>query len=449
MTDSTAGETMNTVAGFPYFEVEFTRDGAVYKPEEATALQTYVAQGGATDVIAISHGWNNDMAAARDLYRRFLKRVRHVLDKKLVPADANRSFAVMAVLWPSITFAEEELIPTGPAVPVPHVTVNVIEQQLDRLQMALHAPEKAVPLERARALLPELQGSRKAQSRFANLVRSVLPATDLEADDGSNAFFGRSGHDLMERLAGPTLQPAGARPVDRGAAAAGSPRTGDANARAEDVLTGPLSAARNLLNYSTYYLMKERAATVGRRGVNGVLRQLKAIEPDLRVHLAGHSFGARLMTAAADGPAGETAVPFDTLVLIQAAFSHNAFARQFDGSRDGAFRPVLTEHKIQGPIVITFTVNDRAVGIAYPLASRLAGQDSSRLGDASDLFGGLGRNGAVRTPEAVGGTLQPLTGHYTFAHGKVYNLNADSVIRDHSDISHDEVAFALLAAVAA
>jgi hypothetical protein len=437
---------MKTVAGFPYFEVEFTRDGGVDKPAEVDALHDFVAQGQATDLMVISHGWNNDMAAARDLYARFFSCVRRVLDRGIVPADTGRTFAIMAVLWPSITFAEEELIPGGPlfgaGVPIPFV-----EQQLKHLQQALQAPEKALPLERARALVPRLEDSHRAQSQFANLVRSVLPATDIEVDDASSAFFSRSGEDLMARLAGPTPRPMLAS--TRGAAAVSGRAAGDSDAGVDQVLEGPLSAARNLLNFSTYYLMKERAGTVGRRGVNGVLRQIKALEPELRVHLVGHSFGARLVTAAADGPAGATAVPFESMTLLQAAFSHNAFAQKFDGRRDGAFRAVLTEHKIRGPIVITCTMNDRAVGIAYPLASRVAGQDSSRLGDAMDLFGGLGRNGAVHTPEAVAGTLQPLTGHYAFESGKVYNLNADPVIHDHSDISHDEVAFALLAAVAA
>lgn len=437
---------MKTVAGFPYFEVEFTRDGGVFQPAEVDALHDFIAQGKATDLIVMSHGWNNDMAAARDLYSRFFNCVRRVLDRKIVPADADRAFTIMAVLWPSITFAEEELTPGGPALLGAGISIPFIEQQLSHLQQALQAPEKALPLERARALLPRLHDNHRAQSQFANLVRSVLPATDIEVDDASSAFFGRGGQDLMARLSGPT--PAPAAPSTRAAVAAISSNAAT-EANAEQVLEGPLSAARNLLNYSSYYLMKERAGTVGRRGVNGVLRQLKAIDPELRIHLVGHSFGARLVTAAADGPAGTTAVPFDTMLLIQAAFSHNAFAENFDGSRDGAFRTVVTQHKIRGPIVITCTTNDRAVGIAYPLASRVAGQDSSRLGDASDLFGGLGRNGAQHTPEALSGTLQPLTGHYAFAAGKVYNLNADSVIHDHSDICHDDVAFALLAAVAA
>src|SRR4029450_4507756 len=38
----------------------------------------------------------------------------------------------------------------------------------------------------------------------------------------------------------------------------------------------------------------------------------------------------------------------------------------------------------------------RAVGIAYPVASRLAGTVASAFGDANDKFGGLGRNGAQK-----------------------------------------------------
>ena len=51
--------------------------------------------------------------------------------------------------------------------------------------------------------------------------------------------------------------------------------------------------------------MKDRAGDVGRGGVNGVLRDMKKVRPDLRLHLVGHSFGGRLVTAAADGPAGQ------------------------------------------------------------------------------------------------------------------------------------------------
>lgn len=443
---------MQTVGGFSYFEVEFTKDGAASDPAQVAALHDFVVQAGTTDLLVISHGWNNDMADARALYARFLASLRAVLDRGLVPASAGaRSFAVMAVLWPSKKFADEELIPSGAAALGSAVSIAFVQQQLDRLEAALQSPDKAPTLARARALVPALENSPKAQEDFANLIRSLLPATEAEADDASTDFFSRSGKELMDRLSKPTTVGMGAASAGGAAAISmggpGSPMA--AAAGLGETFSGILSAARSLLNYSTYYLMKERAGTVGRGGVNGVLRQLKASRPEMRVHLIGHSFGGRLVTAVADGPTGQSALVFDTLTLLQAAFSHNGFAAKFDGTRDGGFRAVVTEHRIRGPILITHSKRDRAVGVAYPLASRVSGQDAAALGDENDRFGGIGRNGAQHTPERVVGTLQPTTVPYAFAPGKVFNLNADAVIAEHSDICHDEVAFAVLTAVAA
>jgi hypothetical protein len=441
---------MKTVAGFPCFEVEFTADGDVYDAAEATAVRDFVGQGGATDVLVLAHGWNDDMIEARDLYARFLACLRSVLDQGLVPAAATRSLGVMAVLWPSKKFADEELIPSGAAALGSAVSSDLVQHQLDRLEDALRAPAKSPALQRARALVPALPNSPRAQEEFANLIRSVLPATDVEADDASSEFFGRTGSELMDRLSKPTavVRPPEARGGATSLATSRPGSTAGSAANLEQTFSGILSAARNLLNYSTYYLMKERAAKVGRRGVNDVLRQLRAVRPELHIHLIGHSFGGRLVTATADGPAAQTSMVFDTLVILQAAFSHNGFGAKFDGVHDGGFRAVVTGHKVGGPILITHSKNDGAVGVAYPLASRIAGQDAAALGDENDRFGAMGRNGAQKTPERVVGTLQATGSSYAFEPGKVYNLNADALIAEHSDICHNEVAFALLQAAA-
>jgi hypothetical protein len=47
--------------------------------------------------------------------------------------------------------------------------------------------------------------------------------------------------------------------------------------------------------------MKDRAGQVGRVGVNKVLRTLRAKTPAVRVHLVGHGFGCRVVTAAVSG----------------------------------------------------------------------------------------------------------------------------------------------------
>jgi hypothetical protein len=100
-------------------------------------------------------------------------------------------------------------------------------------------------------------------------------------------------------------------------------------------------------------------------------------------------------------------------------------------------------------MLITHTKNDQAVGIAYPLASRIAHQKAAALGDRNDPYGGMGRNGAQHTPEAeeVIDGLQEVGSQYVFAQNKVFNLNADRFIKNHSDVTGPQVAYAILHAV--
>jgi hypothetical protein len=437
---------MQTVSGFPYFEVQFTKDGKVFDPAEEAALCDYLKAPNASDLIVISHGWNNAIADARTLYEQLLKCLRTVVDANAVPTLKDRSCAVLAILWPSMKFADDSVVAGGAAAIGGPVTAAVVNRQIDALEAAIKTPAAGKVLKQARALVPALENDAKAREKFADLIRSVVPAKNAEVEDASKAFFARDGGELMDRLSKPLTLPAA--PSSRGGAASLGVATGGA-AGMGDAFSGVLAGARNLLNYTTYYLMKERAGTVGRSGVNGVLRDVKKLRPDLRLHLVGHSFGGRLVTAAADGPDGQPIVSIDTMTLLQAAFSHNGFAVKFDGTHDGSFRAVVAAHKVRGPILISHSKFDTAVGREYPLASRVAGQDAAELGDANDRFGGMGSNGAQHTPEASEGPLRAVGGAYTFEAGKVYNLNADAIIKEHSDICHDEVAYAVLKGIAA
>ena len=64
---------------------------------------------------------------------------------------------------------------------------------------------------------------------------------------------------------------------------------------------------------------------------------------------------------------------------------------------------------------MTHTKNDKAVGVAYPLASRIAGDKTAAFGDENDKFGGLGRNGAQQMgkDEVVKGDLLDATADYS------------------------------------
>jgi hypothetical protein len=114
----------------------------------------------------------------------------------------------------------------------------------------------------------------------------------------------------------------------------------------------------------------------------------------------GYSFGGKLVTATVDG---QKPLRVQTLLLLQAAYSHNGLAAKFDPqdpNKSGFFHAVFDNRKVSGPIVITHSKNDRAVGLAYPLASRLNGDDAPGIGDANDRFGGMGANGAQHVDTA-------------------------------------------------
>jgi hypothetical protein len=59
--------------------------------------------------------------------------------------------------------------------------------------------------------------------------------------------------------------------------------------------------AKDALRIATYWQMKTRAGVVGRQGLGKVLTRLVNEVPGLRVHLLGHSFGARLVSFSLSG----------------------------------------------------------------------------------------------------------------------------------------------------
>jgi hypothetical protein len=443
---------------YPAFEVELTKAGEVFQPRQVQALLDGLASGPVTDVFVVAHGWNNDVADARSLYEKLFARVKAVEDADLVRDTVARTPAILAVLWPSKKFTDEELIPGGGASLAGARRVKAVAKVLERLK---EDPERlgrkgadrarAALLKQAQALVPDLETDAGARREYVRLLRKVLGKKSAHADDGSDAFFAVAPETLFEDLAAPVAAPAAPASSLRGGAAAVRGRGGAAGL--EDAFSGFLGAARRLANFATYYQMKERAGTVGTKGLAPILRKARKAVPGLRLHLIGHSFGGRVVTAAALAlDPGTTGV---TMTLLQAAYSHNGLAEKFDGEHDGFFRRVISEKRIAGPIVITHTKNDKAVGVAYPLASRISREKAAALGDADDPYGGMGRNGAQRTAEVVKatGTLLDLgeveATPYGFREGKVYNLDADRVIRDHSDIAKDEVAAALWSAVVA
>lgn len=440
---------MSELLGFPYFEVEFNKNGKSSNPAQVKVLTDFLTEGDTTDLIVISHGWNNDMKEARDLYRRIFECVRTVIDEKKAVGVSKRKFAIMAVLWPSHKFAEKQLIPSGAASIGSPFTDDILKQELESMKAVFNTKKGRDTIDKAKLLVPKLEDSKKARTEFADLLRSLLPKKISPEADAAEDFSKLPGDELLQRLSKPVPVTFSKPKATGGAAMVGDVTSNNRGGAAgiAQFFSGIKSSAAHLLNLTTYYVMKERSGIVGSTGVNDILRSIRAKDATLKFHLVGHSFGGRLVTSVIAGNDEHAAVKVDSLTLLQAAFSHYGFSEKYDGVNNGFFRKVVTDKLVSGPTLITCTDNDKAVGLAYPLASLLAGQVAAGLGDKNDKYGGIGRNGAQKTPEASDGTLLKVGGAYAFKAGKLYNLNSDAVITGHSDLAHNEVAYALLNAV--
>lgn len=436
---------------FQNFELEFDKDGNLFQPERLAQAIDNLKMGQFTDLFVFSHGWNNDIADARRLYENYFQQAADILRSDKIKGLNDRKFAVITLFWPSKKFTDEELIPGGGAANVDESEIDQnILRQLDelkkdpvRLGQEATNPVSATLVEQAKALLPKLESDAAARAQFVLLLRSMLNPNEAHPDDGSEEFFTADPERILEELSKPILLP----PEITGGGAA-AVVGGGATGFFGDLFSGTKGGVRRLLNFTTYYKMKERAGTVGRVGLAPALRQIRQQLSQLKIHLIGHSFGGRLVTAAAHALDDNTSI--ETLTLLQAAYSHNGLAPKFDGEHDGAFRSLLERQRVSGPICITYTHNDKAVGIAYPLASRLSHDQASALGDANDPYGGMGRNGAQRTAEAEGRnlTLTAVGQVITFEKGKVHNFESSACIADHGDVANAPVAYLTLTAAA-
>jgi hypothetical protein len=271
-----------------------------------------------------------------------------------------------------------------------------------------------------------------------------MPPDPAAHEDGSDIFRTMNATDLFHKLNFPAA--AMDKEIPRtGKAMAfhpGKPKAPEGQiAGLLDIFKGAAAAATNTVSYLSYFMMKQRAGVVGEKGVAALIYKLAP--HTIRIHLIGHSFGGRVAAAALKTSTNDR---IQSASFLQAAFSHNGFSPP--AQMNGYFRSVIDKHRVQGPLIATYTKNDTAVGIAYPLASRISGTVAAALGDENDRYGGLGRNGAqkMNPPEVVKADLLAVGGAYQLKAGLIHNLLADSFVSDHGDVTGKEVAGAIAAA---
>ncbi|MFI1367849.1 serine-threonine protein kinase [Streptomyces griseochromogenes] len=425
----------------PYWELTFDADGDV-DGSERDRLLAQVTDHGVRDLIVFAHGWNNDRSGATALYRHFFAPV---------PALAPKArIGYVGVIWPSMRFCDEPIPDFPRSVAATEAVAGPALDKDTRRALVAAFPGRAAVLDQLAGMLDERPAGDAELAEFGRLARLLTePSADGSqpvgasdtGEEGEPAALGGDPVAICSEFA-------------RALAGLGSP--GSADGTAAFALPNPWEGAKELLRQLTYYTMKRRAGTVGEHGLGPVLARLAGAAAGVRVHLAGHSFGGRLVSFALRGLPG-TVRTVKSVTLLQGAFSHYAFAARLpqDTRAAGALKDL--QHRIDGPLVCCYSRFDSALGTVYPLASRMS--DDDRSVDGFDLgrmlgarWGAMGHDGVQAVPGTVGLDLAAALGGHLPATGCV-NVDAAAVVRRggppagaHSDILHPELARVVLAA---
>lgn len=358
------------------FLLRFGKDGKLESPE--TAKLAVEAARAATDVFVFSHGWNNVYGDALRNYTRFAEGfiAQRAKFKLKVPADYRP--VLIGIVWPSTWFVLDS--EKGPVIAgSDDGGAGEIETMIAEVTDGWDAETRAQLFE----LVDGVESLTEAQAReVAALIQEKWPADEdgqskqpdianiidawKELDVGVEAAEGDDDDDEIGVVGG------------------GDDRDDDV-----DAAGGFSFNPRVILRMASVWKMKGRAGDVGKLGVGPLLTRIA--KPGLRVHLIGHSFGARVMlSAVAHSPVFDDN-PVQSLLLLQPAVNRWCFAKEVvkDGKAAGY---ATVPDRVVRPIMTTWSTFDKPLHDVFHHALRgdnFAEINAAALGN-TDRYGALG-----------------------------------------------------------
>jgi hypothetical protein len=409
----------------PWYIITFDAEGGCTSPQARASLLAAVRYGGFEHVIVFSHGWNNVWSDVEGLNRNLIKALAEVWQ----PQDWAHTprLLVVSIFWPSVAvLAEAE---RGPVI--------AAAGDEDADQLALETLAEALPeaaAQRLRELARHGELSPDEATEFAALLLPLIEGADeTEAPPPSSDQL----ITLARTLAEPEAEPDGVITDPD------SDVWGDIGGGPDAAGTlSPLSW-RFPIRMGSVYAMKRRAGIVGAHGVAPLLHDLLAASTSA-IHLAGHSYGCRVMLSAV------CAQPFDdhkpeSLLLLQPAVSRYCFAEQVPTTgRPGGYRAAMEQ--VHQPIMSTFSEHDAALhklfGVAMALAKDIG--EPEIAGPFDSIYAALGGYGPAGVafaqttvklpgeayPQPVGKRILVLDGSLRLAN------DPQPAIRDHGDVTN-------------
>ncbi|MGW9213687.1 hypothetical protein ACWGR4_42945 [Embleya sp. NPDC055664] len=355
--------------------LRYDRDGGLRSPVAEQEIKGRLA--GVSDVFLFSHGWNNVFAQALDRYRSFVNGFIEQRRQFALPLPPDYKPLLIGVIWPSTSFVMPwEAGPDIAAEPDPDgAEARQVEEMFGLVSGALKAESdpEFVELTDGRTTI-DVDDARRA----AEIVLGSLRA-GRDPDDGSPPPTAEEFLDVWAALDGGGAAAPPAAPEDFGVA--------HPAASGLQVAGGGFDP-RSLLRAATVWTMKARAGDVGAKGVGPLVAHILR-ESGVRLHLVGHSFGAKVVLSALVAAAPTR--PARSMLLLQAAVNRWCLAADVAGTgRSGGYHAALD--LVDRPLLTTFSAFDDPLTKFFHLAmrgSQLGEPGVAAIGDP-ELYGALG-----------------------------------------------------------
>ena len=299
----------------PLYLITFDKEGRCQSPLTLSSLLEEVAAGKYTDVHLFSHGWNNVFKDALELYRTFFTLYLSARNNAGLNNPTEYRPVAVGIIWPStLLVLPWESTPkiaalAGAGVPdqqaaadreaLESVAAAIRPADLDRLYEFAERgptlnPDEAREL--ASILLPIYRQSAESESTSPEIGGAEAPAPTAEI--------------TAEQLLAlwQQLSPAGANNNQEPGFA---PDNSNAPAPGAPAVPGPVTAGflswldpRGPIRVASVLQMKDRAGTVGAKGVGPNLTQKLLAMKKARIHLIGHSYGTKVVLSSLCYPTG-------------------------------------------------------------------------------------------------------------------------------------------------
>ncbi|GAC1349494.1 MAG: hypothetical protein NVSMB27_23160 [Ktedonobacteraceae bacterium] len=339
--------------------LSFSSDGHLLNPQDLDKMIDTLQTSPVTDLWIFSHGWNVDSAEATNLYNQMWLPLLRQAISILQPHQDYPPFFV-GLSWPSKAWVDIAAEPTN--------AVSIFNQEKKgnfiEAYRPIMDPEQAHKATFDKDFgdlydyLSEPQPTHEEIEKFVNILkdyREIDPHREhIEEDNVIDVMVGDIGR-IVDWIT--AHEPMSAHEVWSVGKPTDSTIQNNTKRIGNNVLDPSKGGLLNFFRMFTFWTMKARAATIGINGLYPFLLKIQQAKPDLSIHLFGHSFGARLVSAAvykATQAENKPQSPLvKTLILLLGAFSQFSFTNptRIQVNTAGTYSSIVGSGIVANPLV--------------------------------------------------------------------------------------------------